>query len=272
MPRRLRTNRPHGWRGWAFTVLLPCAVTAAAGGELTETELPASVAWLFEAPPDGTELALRLTSVDRDGGRQVALMRLRHRRGGLVAHLEVEILGHGDTAAHFRLQSGADGVPVLLKGNGSPRDASLDECVPGTALRWRAMTLGAASHGVWALRAIERADANGPERVRLVSTAQAPATGAASVEVILGQQSGLPQRLVFRDNAEKELFTVEILETRETRWGRAVTRSVVHDVRTGARVLIEVRGGGVDGPGGRAAAPPSDSGDRPQSRHGGRSL
>lgn len=219
--------------------------------------------WLTQAPPRAVEAQVRVTSHGPGGGRQVAELALDYRRLDASAELSVKVIGRRQTPRVFRLRSDASGGLEICErtpadpGDGAARGCTVDALVPETLLPWRVLALGW-RHGLRVREApappATDATAVVVELVSAATTASGTPTEVWQVRRTRG--AGQPSLVTRIDETGQARGVIELLEFRDTVWGRVAVRSMYRDLESGARVLLEVRGG-------RVIEPPSAAAPRP---------
>jgi len=222
--------------------VLAAALSAQTAGPGSPSD---SIEWLWQTPPHDARLDLRLTSVDAAGARQRIEATLRYARHGHVSSMTLVTTVKNRRASFCLRCDPADGLEACDSGAGAFPPVQ-SEPVPGTLLPWRAMFFGFCRQ--FRTAQIESLSDDTREVTGVFPLEVAGTPEGAALRVFVSRRDALPEKVVSVDEAGREQWTLAIHEVRKTKWGRAVTRSTYRDARTGARVLIEVRGGHVNQP------------------------
>ena len=225
----------------------PASEREAANQDQTATRLDepedaeGALTWLFRSPPDEADLTLRVTSVDIDGERRIARLTLQFAtdaRGGQVA---ATVEAQGQATRRFRgTCAGPDGVHLCDEADPNTPVAR-DTLVPGTLLPWQVVLLGWCRE--FRVASTMPADDGGGKVVEVVAPEGDEGAGTLRLRVTSDPKRRVPTRIASLDEVGAECWTLEIVETRRTRWGPVALRSVFRSPAAGGRALIEVRGG-----------------------------
>jgi hypothetical protein len=202
---------------------------------------------------------VRVTSVSADGNRQITPLTMEHRRRGDVSRLEVAIAPPNQSRRVFCLKCGASGITETCEEQTATYPA-LDEFIPGTVLPWHVPMIGFCRR--YNRRELQPASGSAERVVELVPSHLGPREARFTLRVHLSSSNGPPSKIVRLDALDREQWVIDILEVRRTAWGLVATRSMYRDTSRGSRVLIEVRGGRVIGPGQGTPQPTPPDGGR----------
>jgi hypothetical protein len=160
----------------------------------------------------------------------------------------------GREPQEFCVRCGKDGALRPCDPGIEAATFSLEYLVPGTLLPWRVLT-PALCGGLRVRSSMPAPDG----RHEIVELAPASGTAEAAPEAVLRvfvrATTQEPAYVQYVDATGRERARVEILEMRPTQWGRAVTRWLYRDNASGARVLVEMRGGAVESPPSKPSTP-----------------
>lgn len=231
--------------GLIMTVMLMLSMFLQTG-PLAAAAPPASISWLWQAPPDQAQVELRLTSVDSTGKRQMADAILDYFRDedSLKLKVSVKTKDRKDLYFCFRCEASNSKSPCDVKEGIMPD--SMEALIPGTQLSWLALTAGFCSR-FEAHENMQLSDgfAKIYDVLPLEENNQDP---KFKLRVFVSRTTNLPTRIVYINNGDRELSVTDIHEIRNTLWGRVITRSIYRHLKTGSRVLIEVRSGTIGMP------------------------
>jgi hypothetical protein len=237
----IRGSCPQVWSlRWSVSLVLAVMVRVqpvCAGSSID------AIDWLWTPPPNEARVELRITSVDAAGKRQLAEGTLQYFRHGDESYLTVTIAARDCPARVYCVRCDAVGGLNHCKAQTGLFPQVLNECVPGTLMPWRAMLFGFCHQ----VRAVEL-EALSDLRRHVVELQPEEPNGVVpefKLRVFVSKATQLPEEVVYLDGLGREQATLEIIETCKTKWGRMVTRSIYRDLRSGVRVLVEVRGGSV---------------------------
>jgi hypothetical protein len=208
---------------------------------LVAAALPDSISWLWQPPPDRTQVELRLTSVDSACKRQMAQVVLDyfHKEDSLKLMVWVKAKDQKGFNFCFRCDESNSWTPCDIKEGIKPD--SMEALIPGTQLSWLALTSG------FCRRFEARKNMRLSDALTDIFDVQ-PLDKINQVQefklrVFVSKATKLPERITYMNRTGRELSNIDIHEIRNTLWGRVITRSIFHNPETHARVLIEVRSG-----------------------------
>jgi len=218
---------------WLISFLMLASVSLSA--ERTSD----SINWLLHPVPDNAKGELRVISIDAQGKRLIANIQLSYlrRQGIRMLTLAIRQRGQPDSSFCFQTDAIEGAVPCSMKA--FPRLESTDEFIPGTMLPWHVLLE----------RFFLRFEVSGMEVTpdglhnvfELIPVGQASPRLKFKLRVHASRENDLPEKISYVNNLGQIIYTIQIHEIHRTGTLLSIMSSSYHDLKSGVRVLIEMR-------------------------------